>query len=34
MDAQNHQWLAFSRSGERRWRSRDLPLIAGTAERV
>jgi FAD:protein FMN transferase len=28
----NHQWLAFSRTGDRRWRSRDLPLIAGRAE--
>jgi thiamine biosynthesis lipoprotein len=34
MDVQDHQWLAFSRSGERRWRSRELPLIAGQAERV
>ena len=34
MTAQNHQWLAFSRSGEKRWRSSELPLIAGTAERV
>ena len=34
MDAQDHQWLAFSRTGEQRWRSRELPLIAGTAERV
>ncbi|KZC36422.1 MULTISPECIES: FAD:protein FMN transferase [Rhodanobacter] len=32
MAAQDHQWLAFSRSGEQRWRSRELPLIAGTAE--
>jgi thiamine biosynthesis lipoprotein len=34
MDAQDQQWLAFSRTGEQRWRSRELPLIAGTAERV
>ncbi|MDW2982084.1 MAG: FAD:protein FMN transferase [Rhodanobacter sp.] len=32
MAAQDHQWLAFSRTGEQRWRSRELPLIAGTAE--
>lgn len=32
MDARDHQWLAFSRTGEQRWRSRELPLIAGTAE--
>ncbi|MGA0587650.1 FAD:protein FMN transferase [Dyella sp. KRB-257] len=32
MATHNHQWLAFSRTGERRWRSRDLPLIAGCAE--
>lgn len=32
MAARDHQWLAFSRTGEQRWRSRDLPLIAGTAE--
>ncbi|TPG05473.1 FAD:protein FMN transferase [Rhodanobacter glycinis] len=32
MAAQDHQWLAFSRTGEKRWRSRELPLIAGTAE--
>lgn len=34
MASQDHQWLAFSRSGERRWRSRELPLIAGQAARV
>lgn len=34
MSAQDHQWLVFSRTGERRWRSRDLPLIAGHAEVV
>jgi thiamine biosynthesis lipoprotein len=32
MATHNHQWLAFSRTGEQRWRSRDLPLIAGRAE--
>lgn len=32
MSAQDHQWLVFSRSGAHRWRSRDLPLIAGHAE--
>ncbi len=32
MSAQDHQWLAFSRTGDKRWRSRELPLIAGTAE--
>jgi thiamine biosynthesis lipoprotein len=34
MDSQDHQWLAFSRTGEQRWRSRELPLIAGQAERM
>ncbi|UGB37407.1 FAD:protein FMN transferase [Frateuria soli] len=34
MASQDHQWLAFSRTGERRWRSRELPLIAGQAEQV
>lgn len=32
MTAQDHQWLVFARTGERRWRSRDLPLVAGKAE--
>ncbi len=32
MRAQDHQWLVFARSGGRRWRSRDLPLVAGLAE--
>lgn len=32
MHAQDHQWLVFSRTGDRRWRSRDLPLVAGAAE--
>lgn len=31
MSAQGHRWLAFSRDGVRRWRSRELPLIAGEA---
>ncbi|MBS0383420.1 MAG: FAD:protein FMN transferase [Proteobacteria bacterium] len=34
MQAHDHQWLVFARNGERRWRSRDLPLVAGTAEIV
>ena len=32
MEAGDHEWLAFSREGGRRWRSRDLPLVAGRAE--
>jgi thiamine biosynthesis lipoprotein len=32
MQAHEHQWLVFSRTGDRRWRSRDLPLVAGKAE--
>jgi thiamine biosynthesis lipoprotein len=32
MSMRDHQWLVFSRSGEARWRSRDLPLVAGSAE--
>jgi thiamine biosynthesis lipoprotein len=32
LEAGDHEWLAFSRDGSRRWRSRDLPLIAGKAE--
>lgn len=32
MAARDHEWLAFSREGGRRWRSRDLPLVAGRAE--
>lgn len=34
MRAQDHQWLVFSRAGNRRWRSRGLPLIAGEADIV
>ena len=34
MSAREHQWLVYSRGGDRRWRSRDLPLVAGTAEAV
>jgi thiamine biosynthesis lipoprotein len=34
MSEQDHQWLVFSRTGEHRWRSRDLPLVAGQAEVV
>ena len=34
MHAHQHQWLVFGRTGERRWRSRDLPLVAGKAETV
>lgn len=32
MAVHNRQWLVFSRNGAQRWRSRDLPVIAGTAE--
>jgi thiamine biosynthesis lipoprotein len=32
MAARDHEWMAFSREGGRRWRSRDLPLVAGRAE--
>jgi thiamine biosynthesis lipoprotein len=32
--AQDQQWLVFSRTGEARWRSRDLPLVAGKAEAI
>ena len=32
MARQGHQWLVFSRDGSQRWRSRELPLIAGRAE--
>lgn len=31
LQARSHQWLVISRTGEQRWRSRDLPLIAGQA---
>ncbi len=34
MRAQSHQWLVISRTGDRHWRSRDLPLVAGHAEVV
>lgn len=32
MEVGRHPWLACARSGGRRWRSRDLPLLAGSAE--
>ncbi len=32
--AQNLQWLAISRDGDARWRSRELPMIAGEARRA
>ncbi|HEU0278095.1 MAG TPA: FAD:protein FMN transferase [Rhodanobacteraceae bacterium] len=31
MQMRSHQWLVVSRTGDRRWRSRDLPLVAGNA---
>ncbi len=31
MAARRAEWLAFSWDGDRRWRSRDLPLVAGEA---
>lgn len=32
MAGQGHQWLVFSRDGQRRWRSGGLPLVSGRAE--
>lgn len=34
MAARDAQWLAFDWDGERRWRSKDLPLVEGQAEAV
>lgn len=34
MASQNHQWLVFARTGGKSWRSRDLPMVSGSAEVV